>query len=71
MQRTMPKDDVAVIGGDVAVHLAVARPLGEWDSAPSGVHSITALINPRTMFGDRSSGQQTRSSAFGGVPSGV
>ena len=45
MRRTMPKDDVAVIRGEVAVHLAAARSLV--DSAPSGVHSITALINPR------------------------
>ena len=45
MRRTMPKDDVAVIRGEVAVHLAAARSLV--DSAPSGVHSITALINPQ------------------------
>ena len=28
MRRTMPKDDVAVIRGEVAVHLAAARGFG-------------------------------------------
>ena len=65
MRRTMPKDDVAVIRGEVAVHLAAARYLAR------GFGSVRRSLNhglnqPPTMFGDHSSGQQTRSPAFGG-----
>ena len=42
MRRTMPKDDVAVIRGEVAVHLAVARSL-----ARSGIRARPAFTPSR------------------------
>ena len=57
MRRTMPKDDVAVIRGEVAVHLAAARSLAR------GFGSVRRSLNhglnqPPTMehYLDRSEG---------------